>query len=268
MRNILILGTNSYIGKHLAAHLQQFPADYSVCSISQRDDRWKSMDFSTFDSIVDCVGIAHRKETKANAHEYYEVNADLAFQTAQKAKDAGAKQFIFLSSMSVYGMDEGIITEETKPNPKTHYGKSKWQAEQQIAPLQDETFHVAIVRPPMVYGEGCKGNYQTLVTLARILPVVPNYKNERSMISIENLCAHLKYLIDERSCGVFLPQDPEYHCTCELLLNLAQEMKHSPRRSALLNPAVHIAKACTITGKKAFGNLTYTYSLSEPSKNI
>ncbi len=255
--HILILGKNSYIGKHLAEHLQQFPADYSVCSISQRDDHWKSMDFSAFDSIVDCVGIAHRKETKENAHEYYEINADLAFQTAKRAKASGVKQFIFLSSMSVYGLDEGVITKDTQPNPKTHYGKSKWQAEQQIAPLQDDTFRIAIVRPPMVYGEGCKGNYQTLVKIAKILPVIPDYKNERSMISIENLSAYLKQLIDERSCGVFLPQDPEYHCTCEMIQKIAKSNNKTPGQTTLLNPLVRIFARATTKGKKAFGNLIY-----------
>lgn len=257
MLNILILGANSYIGKHLAEHLQQFSADYHVRSISQRDDRWKELDFSVFDSIVDCVGIAHRKETKENAHEYYEINADLAFRTAQKAKDAGAKQFIFLSSMSVYGMDEGVITKETQPNPKTHYGKSKWQAEQQIAPLQDEMFRVAIVRPPMVYGEGCKGNYQTLVKLAKKLPVVPDYKNERSMISIENLSAYLKQLIDERSCGVFLPQDPFYHCTCDTIIDIARKDDRHIARTQIFNFGVFILRHISKTGKKAFGDLVY-----------
>jgi UDP-glucose 4-epimerase len=256
MLNILILGANSYIGKHLKGYLEQYPADYRVTAISQRDDQWKELDFSVFDSVVDCVGIAHRKETKENAHEYYEINADLAFQTAKKAKASGVKQFIFLSSMSVYGMDEGMITKDTQPNPKTHYGKSKWQAEQQIAPLQDETFRVAIVRPPMVYGEGCKGNYQTLVKLAKILPVVPDYKNERSMISIENLNAYLKQLIDESSCGVFLPQDPVYHCTCDMIREIAKSNHRTPGQTALLNPFVHLFTRTT-KGKKAFGNLIY-----------
>ena len=257
MLNILILGANSYIGKHLKGYLEQYPADYRVTAISQRDDRWKELDFSAFDSVVDCVGIAHRKETKENAHEYYEINADLAFQTAKKAKESGVKQFIFLSSMSVYGLDEGIITKDTQPNPKTPYGKSKWQAEQQVAPLQDDTFRVAIVRPPMVYGEGCKGNYQTLVKLAKILPVVPDYKNKRSMISIENLSAYLKQLIDERSCGVFLPQDPEYHCTCEMIQEIARNSGKTVHRTRLLNPGVTLLKSCTKAGRKAFVNLQY-----------
>ncbi len=257
MFNILILGANSYIGKHLKGHLEQYPTDYRVTAISQRDDRWKELDFSVFDSVVDCVGIAHRKETRENAHEYYEINADLAFQTAKKAKASGVKQFIFLSSMSVYGLDEGVITKDTQPNPKTHYGKSKWQAEQQIAPLQEETFRVAIVRPPMVYGEGCKGNYQTLVKLAKILPVVPDYKNERSMISIENLDAYLKQLIDERSCGVFLPQDPEYHCTCDMIQDIARKNGRIVRKTKILNPGVTLLKFCTKAGKKAFGTLMH-----------
>ena len=257
MLNILILGANSYIGKHLKGHLEQYPEDYRVTAISQRDDRWKELDFSVFDSVVDCVGIAHRKETKENAHEYYEINSDLAFQTAKKAKASGVKQFIFLSSMSVYGLDEGVITKETQTNPKTHYGKSKWQAEQQIAPLQDDTFKVAIVRPPMVYGEGCKGNYQSLVKLAKVLPVIPDYKNQRSMISIENLSVYLKQLIDERSCGVFLPQDSEYHCTCEMIQEIAKSNHKTPGQTALLNPFVHLFTKTTTKGKKAFGNLIY-----------
>ena len=255
--HILILGTNSYIGKHLKGHLEQYPADYRVTAISQRDDQWKELDFSVFDSVVDCVGIAHRKETKENAHEYYEINADLAFQTAKKTKESGVKQFIFLSTMSVYGLDEGVITKETQPNPRTHYGKSKWQAEQQIAPLQGETFRIAIVRPPMVYGEGCKGNYQTLVKLAKILPVIPDYKNERSMISIENLSAYLKQLIDEKSCGVFLPQDPEYHCTCEMIQEMAKSNHKTPGQTTLLNPFVRLFARTTTKGLKAFGNLIY-----------
>ena len=257
MRNVLILGTNSYIGKYLKNYLEQFPDAYSVTILSQRDEQWRSLDFSVFDSVVDCVGIAHCRETKENAHEYYEVNADLAFQTAQKAKDSTVKQFIFLSSMSVYGLDEGVITKETQPDPKTHYGKSKWQAEQMIAALQDETFRVVIVRPPMVYGEGCKGNYQNLVKLAKVLPFCPTYRNQRSMISIANLCCAIRDLIDKKSCGIFLPQDPKYHCTCDMICEVAEENHRVLKRTGIFNPLVYVMAKVTKRGKKAFGNLTY-----------
>ena len=107
------------------------------------------------------AGIAHIKETKENAELYYKVNRDLAIETAKKAKAQGVKQFVFLSTMSVYGMETGVITKETIPHPKNNYGKSKLQAEEKILSLSDEDFKVCIIRPPMVYGEGCKGNYQT-----------------------------------------------------------------------------------------------------------
>lgn len=257
MRNVLILGANSYIGKHLKNCLEQFPDAYSVTILSQRDEQWRSLDFSVFDSVVDCVGIAHRRETKENAHEYYEVNADLAFQTAQKAKDDGIKQFIFLSSMSVYGLDEGVITKDTMPAPKTHYGKSKWDAEQRITPLQDEGFRIAVIRPPMVYGEGCKGNYQSLVKLAKSIPFCPTYRNQRSMISIGNLCGFLLALIENRENGVFLPQDPEYHSTCEMVYELAKKEGRTLKQTALFNPCVSLLAKTTKKGRKAFGNLTY-----------
>lgn len=257
MLNILILGAHSYIGSSLKTYLETFPGQYHVTAISQRDDQWQSLDFSKFDSIVDCVGIAHRKETKENAHEYYEINSDLAFQTAKMAKDSGVEQFIFLSSMSIYGMDEGVITKDTQPDPKTHYGKSKWQAEQRLSALQDNAFKVAIVRPPMVYGEGCKGNYQSLVKLAKVLPVIPDYKNQRSMISIENLNVYLKQLIDEKSCGVFLSQDPEYHCTCDMIREIANSNHKTPGQTAVLNPFVRLFAKTTTKGRKAFGNLIY-----------
>ena len=255
MKSILILGENSYIGKNLKGYLEQFPEDYRVTAVSQRGDEWQSLDFSVFDSVVDCVGIAHRKETEGNAREYYEVNSDLAFRTAEKAKKAGVKQFVFLSSMSVYGLDEGVITKDTVPGPKTHYGKSKWEAEQKITTLQDECFHVAIVRPPMVYGEGCKGNYQSLVKLAKTLPFCPTYRNQRSLISIENLCASLRGLIDSGEGGLFLPQDSEYHCTCDMIREIAKENGRDIKQTGLFNPCVRLLAKTTKKGRKAFGDL-------------
>ena len=257
MLRILILGKNSYIGNHLKRHLEHFPDKYQLTTLSQRDDQWQSISFSVFDSIVDCVGIAHRKETTDNANEYYEINSELAFQTAKKAKEASVKQFVFISSMSVYGLDEGVITRETTPNPKTNYGKSKLEAEQKIATLQDEGFNIAIIRPPMVYGEGCKGNYQSLVKLAEILPFCPTYCNQRSMISIENLCSFIRDLIDTGKSGLFLPQDPEYHSTCDMIYDIAKKKGRNIKKTRLANIVPAWLKKYTYKGRKAFGNLIY-----------
>lgn len=256
MTNILITGAGSYIGTSFATYLQQWPQDYHVDTVDMIGDTWRHTDFSFYDAVFHVAGIAHIKETAENAHLYYEVNRDLAVETAQKAKDAGVKHFVFLSSMSIYGMVEGIITADTKPNPNSNYGKSKWEAETQIAALCDEHFAVSVLRPPMVYGDGCKGNYQALIKLAKIAPFCPNYTNQRSMVSIDTLCAYVKNLMDCRESGIFFPQEADYVCTCRMIADIAAQNGKKLPLTRLLNPAVSLAKLTT-KGKKAFGNLIY-----------
>src|SRR5699024_574338 len=129
MKKILITGVNSYVGNRFAEWVKQYPEEYEVDKISVRGGRWKKMDFSDYDSILHVAGIAHRKETIENKKLYYLVNRDLTNGIALKAKKEGVKQFIFLSSMSVYGLIEGVIDNSTPLKPKSHYGKSKLQAE-------------------------------------------------------------------------------------------------------------------------------------------
>ncbi len=257
MKNVLITGAGSYIGTKLQQFLQQWPEDYRV-EVVDMQGNWREASFAGFDCVYHVAGIAHIKETEGNAPLYYRVNRDLAVETARKAKAEGVKQFIFLSSMSVYGMEEGAITPETPPAPKTNYGKSKLQAEEEILPLQEEGFAVAVLRPPMVYGEGCRGNYQSLVEIARKLPVFPDYTNQRSMLSIENMVQFVKELIDSGKGGLYFPQDPQYVCTCQMVRNIAVGMDRKLRLWKILNPAVWMAKKFTRAGKKAFGDLYYT----------
>lgn len=261
MKRLLITGKSGYIAQQFEQFLRRFPDEYEVTSISLRNKDWRKMDFSQFDIILHTAGIAHIKETPDNAKLYYEVNRDLTIELAQKAKDSRVNQFIFLSSVSVYGMDEGVITQETIPNPVSHYGKSKLQAEERILPLQTDDFTISILRPPMVYGEGCKGNYQTLVKIARLSPVFPDYQNQRSMVSIETLCAFMKDIMDQNSGGIFFPQEENYLCTSKMVQEIAEKMGKKIKLVRWLNPAVYIAKQCTKRGKKAFGNLIYQQPL-------
>lgn len=257
MKRLLITGTNSYIGKSFEQFIRRFPTDYSVSSISLRTPAWTQEDFSQYDVILHTAGIAHIKETPANAHLYYEVNRDLAVEVAKRAKAAHVKQFIFLSSMSVYGLDEGVITPETAPLPRTHYGKSKLQAEEQLIALQSDDFVISILRPPMVYGDGCKGNYQALVKLAGTVPIFPDYPNRRSMVSIDTLSVCFKEVIDHCTSGIFFPQESGYICTCKMVQRLAEEQGKHLKLVRWLNPLVSILKCLTRKGKKAFGSLIY-----------
>ena len=257
MKHVAITGKTGYIASSLREYLSRYPARYDVETLDLRNDSWKQEVFSRFDTIVLAAGLAHVRETKQNAALFDAVNRELMVAVAAKAKADGVRQIVFLSSMNVYGLMEGVIDSETEPHPRSAYGRSKWQAEQELTAMADNTFHVAILRPPMVYGENCKGNYQALIRLAKVLPVCPDYYNCRSMISIDRLCTHIRRVIDDGSDGISLPQDQKYGCTCDMLVEIAAKMGRRLPKSKLLNFAPAILHACTKKGRKAFGDLIY-----------
>ena len=258
MKRILITGANSYIGASLEKYMAQWPERYQVEKLSLRGDKWKGRSFSTYDAVIHTAGIVHIKESEENAQTYFDINRDLAADVAKKAKNDGALQFVFLSTASVYGMDEGVITKDTVPLPVNNYGKSKLQAEQLIRQLHDVTFTVTILRPPMVYGEGCKGNYQTLTKIAEITPIFPAYRNERSLIHVDTLAAYVCGTIETRQGGIFFPQDREYSCTSRMIQQIAEKRGKKIILVPFLNPAVRLAIKCTRMGKKAFGSLIFS----------
>lgn len=255
MKRVLITGKNSFIGTSFENWLAQWPDEYVVDTLDMIDCDWRSRDFSSYDTVFHVAGIAHVKETPSNRDLYYQVNRDLAIETAKKAKDEGVKQFVFLSTMSVYGLLTGEITKDTIPNPKSNYGKSKLHAEELIETLSDADYYIAILRPPMVYGEGCRGNYAKLCKYAKKTPVFPKYENKRSMISIENLCKYIKNIIDCTKDGYFYPQDESYICTSDMVRRIAGENGRKIIFTRLFNPLIRIVRIRTI--KKVFGNLTY-----------
>lgn len=261
MKKILITGKNSYIGTSLETVLSREPKKFQVDTVDTKNSSWKDEDFSKYDVIFHTAGIAHIKETNKNRELYFQVNTQLAVEVAQKAKLENVKQFIFLSSMSVYGVETGVINEETPLKPIGAYGESKLLAEKQILELADTEFLVAILRPPMVYGENCKGNYQKLAKLAVKMPFFPNYQNFRSMIYIGNLVFFIKDIIQKRKSGIFLPQNSEYVSTSEMVRSIAGNNNKRIYMTALFNPIIKILKFTTIN--KVFGNLIYSDSISE-----
>ena len=217
MKKILITGANSYIGTSLKNWLSHYPEKYKVEELDLRDGSWIQKDFSGFDVVYHVAGIAHIKQTEENKELYYKVNRDLTIEVAKKSKQAGVKQFIFLSSMSIYGIETGIISKNTIPNPKSCYGISKYEAEKAIELLGDDEFIITILRPPMVYGNGCKGNFVKLNKLTDKVNLFPKIKNKRSMIYIDNLNQCIKLIIDNAIKGVFCPQNSELVCTSEMV---------------------------------------------------
>ena len=257
MKKILITGANSYIGTSFEKYMAQWPEKYQVDTVDMIDGTWREKDFSGYDTVFHVAGIAHQKETQENAELYYKINRDLAFDTAVKAKTDGVKQFIFLSSMSVYGLETGVITKETVPTPKSNYGKSKLQAEEMLKKLEDDSFKVAILRPPMVYGKGCKGNFQTVIKIVRRFHVFPKVTNLRSMIYIENLCSFVKLCVGRELDGVYFPQNREYVKTIDIAEIVAEQLHIRSYFSYLLGGAVVVLRLLLPVAKKGFGNLIY-----------
>ena len=254
-KKILITGKNSYIGENIKEYLNAQPDYYEVEIIETKGLNPTAELFEGYDVVINVAGIAHIKESDENRSLYYEVNRDLCIAIAESAKKAGVKQFINLSSMSVYGMTTGHITKETLPHPTTAYGDSKLQADNAIKAMMDESFKVAVLRPPMVYGKDCKGNYQALREFAIKSQVFPNYKNERSMIYIGNLCEFIKCTIDRESSGLFFPQNKEYVRTSDMVRIVARQHDRKLIMPRMFNMVIRTIPLSLI--KKVFGNLTY-----------
>ncbi len=263
MKKVLITGANSYIGTSVEKYItEHYPEECKFDTVDMRDESWREKNFSVYDVVFHVAGIAHQKETKENSDSYYKINRDLAIEVAQKVKADGVRQFIFLSSMSIYGLLTGRITKYTPLKPKTHYGKSKLQAENGIVSLVDDSFKVCILRPPMIYGKCCKGNYLTLVKFAKKLKFFPYVKNERSMLYIENLCEFVRLIIANEESGVFFPQNREYTNTSRMVQMIAAANGKKLHLVHGFGWAVKFLGLFTKLVKKAFGNLTYDKEMS------
>ena len=276
MKKVLITGANSYIGVSFEKYVQEhYSSDLSIETVDMIDGSWRQKDFSPYDIVYHVAGIAHADvgnvsdEVKAR---YYAINTDLAIETAQKARDAGVKQFVFMSSAIIYGDSAPYgkrkrITKDTEPCPANFYGDSKWQADKGVRELAAPGFTVTVLRPPMVYGKDSKGNYPTLASMAKRLPIFPDVQNERSMLYIENLTEFLAQVMTRGEGGVFCPQNAEYTRTSEMVRIIAEVAGHKIGVSKAWNWVVflasHIPGKPAGLAKKAFGNLAYDQSMSE-----
>ena len=274
MKKVLITGANSYIGTSFENYVMQCH-DYQIDTVDMIDRTWRDKSFSEYNSVFHVAGIAHSDTGRVSEERkqfYYQINTDLTIETAKKAKADGVGQFIFMSSAIVYGDSAPIgklkrITRDTPVAPANFYGDSKVQAENGLLKLADESFHVVILRPPMIYGKGSKGNYPQLSKFAQKLPLFPYIKNERSMLYIGNLTEFVKLMIDNNESGIFYPQNAEYVATSEMVQVIAQA--HGKKIRLVKGTTVPLKAMSHVTGlvNKAFGNLSYDMSMSEYKEN-
>ncbi len=259
MKSILITGASGYIAARLYEHLRE--RGYAASAVNLRGSLEETR-FCGFDTVVHTAGLAHRLNDEPSEDEYFSVNCELAVKTAEAAKAQGVKQFIFLSSMSVYGLVTGTIDSNTPLNPATAYGRSKLAAEKALRELESEDFRVAVLRPPMVYGNGCKGNYPRLARLVLKLPFFPSVQNERSMIYIGCLCDFIRRLAESGEGGLYFPQNKEYVKTDELARQIA--LCHGKRLRLVrgFGRLIRLMSGKIDTIGKVFGSLKYDRALS------
>lgn len=278
-KKVLITGAGSYIGQSFINYAKKnYPDNFEIEELDLMENSWKNVSFSKYDIVYHVAGIAHAdvgKVSEETKEKYYKVNTDLTVEVAKKAKEDGVREFIFMSSMIIYGESapygkKKVIDENTVPMPANFYGDSKLQADVAVRTLADEKFKVIVLRPPMIYGKGSKGNYPILAKIARKLPVFPNVNNERSMLHIDNLCEFLCQIMLVRENNdnaiVLIPQNAEWIKTSAMVKEIANVSGKNIIELKVLKPAVIIGSK--IPGKiggivnKAFGNNCYAHNIS------
>lgn len=274
MKKVLITGANSYIGTSFEQWVRDNQAPIETDTIDMIDGTWKDYDFHGYDAVFHVAGIAHAdvgKVTEEQKALYYKVNSELTKECAAKAKAESVKQFVFMSSIIVYGESAGIgreriIDKDTPLTPANFYGDSKVKAEEGLQELADDTFKVVILRPPMIYGKGSKGNYPLLAKFARKLPFFPDVQNQRSMLYVGNLCKFISLMVENEERGIFFPQNKEYVITSRMVHAIAEVHGKRIRMIKIFNPILRLMGK--IGGKigglvnKAFGNMVYDKNLS------
>lgn len=267
MKRVLITGANSFVGINIGKWLQKTPVEFEVDTVDTMNEAWKQADFSRYDVVFHVAGIAHVNPRPKMASLYYKVNRDLAIEVAKWAKEHGVRQFIYMSSRIVYhaskSMKSNVTTPDTQPNPNDFYGDSKLQAEKGLNGLDCDTFKVVIIRPPMIYGPGNRGNLPRLAWLATKTPLFPAWHNKRSMLHVNNLAEFVKQIILRGMSGTFFPQNTEYADTVEIVRYFAKEHGHKIWISRIFNPFVWLGSFFLPAIPKMFSDSYYVQEMSQ-----
>ena len=229
----------------------------------------EDINFDSVDIVLHCAALVHQK-IEHSYEKYHEINVEYPLKLAKLAKENGVKQFVFISTIAVYGEDEEKLDENTVCNPITPYGDSKLEAEIELLKLNDDNFVVSIIRPPMIYGKNAPGNIDSLVKLVKKLSIIPlgGIENKRGFISIQNLCHMIDEIITQQKLGIFLASDDEPLSTSNLIELIAKNLNKKvylikiPFFESLLKlvkPSFH---------KRLYGSLEVDNSITKENLNL
>ncbi|MGD9971210.1 MAG: NAD-dependent epimerase/dehydratase family protein [Sulfuricurvum sp.] len=250
---LLLTGSTGFIGSHFT-HLTH---PFTLVPFSFTEGDIDALYLGGIDAIVHLGALVHQMDG-AETERYEAINVTRTIELALKAKQSGVRKFLFMSSVKVYGEEsDEPYTETSLCCPQDEYGKSKFRAEQELFALSDGHFVVSVIRTPVVYGSGVKGNIKSLIDWIRGPAVFPFHdtRNLRSMVYVGNLCALMKAVLHDEQGGVFLASDDRPISTTEFIRQIAVAMEKKPLfipvpffESILraLKPALH---------QRLFGNL-------------
>jgi nucleoside-diphosphate-sugar epimerase len=217
MKKIGVTGTTGFVGSRLMVYDRDI---FHLVALPLRQAQPDRMDLRGIDAIVHLAGKAHDMG-QVDENVYFNINYELTKQLADRAKEQGVKQFVYISSTKVYGDHvHGILNEQSPCVPTDAYGASKLKAEQYLQSIAAENFKVAIVRPPLVYGPGVKGNMIRLLHLAAKNYPLPfgKSRNARSMVFLDNLVELINAIVLNEATGIFVAGDREPVSTDKLIM--------------------------------------------------
>ena len=266
MNKILITGSNGYLASNF---LNQYKKVYDFEKFSLLNQKIEDINFDNIDIILHCAALVHQK-VEQPYEKYHEINVEYPVKLAKLAKQNSVKQFVFISTIAVYGEEKEKLDENTICNPITQYGKSKLEAEKELFKLNDDDFIVSILRLPMIYGKDAPGNIDSLVKLVKKSPIIPlgSIENRRSFISIQNLCHIVDEVITQQKAGIFLASDDEPLSTSRLIELIAKNLDKKiylikvPFFESLLKilkPSFH---------KRLYGSLEVDNSITKEKLNL
>lgn len=228
---VLVTGASGFVGVNLQNYLEPL---FEFIPMSARYRPNQELEIKT-DFVVHLAGKAHDLKKVSHPQDYYEANFELTKQLFDVFLVSEASVFIFMSTVKAVADEvKGTLTESIMPNPKTHYGIAKHQAEQYILNKKlPKGKRVYILRPCMIHGPGNKGNLNLLYQLVgKGLPwPLGAFENQRSFLSIENLCFVIKELLDNDSIlsGVYHVADNKPLSTNDLILLLGNSLDKKSR---------------------------------------
>jgi nucleoside-diphosphate-sugar epimerase len=244
-----VTGFTGFVGKRLMEYNEQ---KFTLCLINIKEKDISDISLKGIDTIIHLAGKAHQMQP-IEEKIYFDVNYELTRKLALRARDEEVKQFIYISSTKVYGDEvEQVLDEQSPCNPIDPYGASKLKAEQFLLTLHSPDFIISIIRPPLIYGPGVKGNMIKLLQLASKKYPLPlgNINNARSMVFVDNLIELINTVALTRRAGIFIAGDIQPISTSSLVRFMRTNLKNNSRlisipgflRKAikLLKPALYL----------------------------